>query len=438
MISQFFVLTQRGDSIISRDFRGDIPREAVEIFFRKVKLWKGDAPPIFNLDGINYLFTKKNGLYFVCTTRLNVSPALILELLSRVTRVFKDYCGVLTEESLRMNFVLIYELLDEILDYGYPQGTSSDILKMFVQNEPILVDNVPGLPSLLTDRKTIPSTATNKPIVTSNNSRKNRKDEIFLDIFEKLSVIISSNGSVLNSEIFGTIQMKSYLAGNPELRLGLNEDLIIGKRKTAATAGYASAVIDDCNFHESVNVQDLESDKSLIINPPDGEFCVMNYRVAGDFKIPFRVNTIVEETAPSTLEVSIKVRADLPETHFGNNVFIRLPIPKSSVSTSTNLPPGVSGQSVEVKNAEKLVVWNIRKFAGGSEHILRIKVMLNTPVTEAIRKEIGPISMEFELPMYVCSNIQVRFLRVVDRHRQSVPHRWVRYITSTNSYISRV
>jgi hypothetical protein len=30
----------------------------------------------------------------------------------------QDYCGVLNEESLRKNFVLVYELLDEMLDYG--------------------------------------------------------------------------------------------------------------------------------------------------------------------------------------------------------------------------------------------------------------------------------------------------------------------------------
>ena len=33
----------------------------------------------------------------------------------------------------------------------------------------------------------------------------------------------------MNSSIDGCIQMKSFLAGNPELRLSLNEDLVIGK-----------------------------------------------------------------------------------------------------------------------------------------------------------------------------------------------------------------
>ena len=37
------------------------------------------------------------------------------------------------------------ELLDETLDYGYPQGTSTEMLRNHVRNEPILVDSVKAL-----------------------------------------------------------------------------------------------------------------------------------------------------------------------------------------------------------------------------------------------------------------------------------------------------
>jgi len=73
------------------------------------------------MEGINYLYIKKNGLFFVFTTRDNVSPSLGLELLTRLTKLFKDYLGILSEESIRTNFILVYELLDEIIDFGYPQ-----------------------------------------------------------------------------------------------------------------------------------------------------------------------------------------------------------------------------------------------------------------------------------------------------------------------------
>ena len=74
---------------------------AAEILFRKVKFWeKGDAPPVFHLDGLNFLFVRKNGLLFGATTRFNVSPSTIIELLNRTAKVFKDYCGVLSEVRL--------------------------------------------------------------------------------------------------------------------------------------------------------------------------------------------------------------------------------------------------------------------------------------------------------------------------------------------------
>lgn len=140
---------------------------------------------------MNFLFVRKNGLLFGATTRFNVSPSTTIELLNRMAKVFKDYCGVLSEvrrkaallrtaswcscfsqvgsrsiklavyiriphphrlssharactlaqESIRKNFILVYELLDEMMDYGYPQGTSTETLKTFVYNEPVLVES---------------------------------------------------------------------------------------------------------------------------------------------------------------------------------------------------------------------------------------------------------------------------------------------------------
>ena len=33
----------------------------------------------------------------------------------RIAGLCKDYCGLLNEESIRLNFVLVYELLDEVM-----------------------------------------------------------------------------------------------------------------------------------------------------------------------------------------------------------------------------------------------------------------------------------------------------------------------------------
>jgi len=44
-----------------------------------------------------------------------IIPALALELLGAIVGRIHDFCGALEEENLRTNFVLIYELIDEII-----------------------------------------------------------------------------------------------------------------------------------------------------------------------------------------------------------------------------------------------------------------------------------------------------------------------------------
>lgn len=50
-------------------------------------------------------------------------------MLVTLQQVFQEYFKEIEEESIRDNFVLIYELLDEVMDFGYPQTTESKILK---------------------------------------------------------------------------------------------------------------------------------------------------------------------------------------------------------------------------------------------------------------------------------------------------------------------
>jgi len=44
-----------------------------------------------------------------------VIPAMALELLQQIVGRMHDFCGSLEEDNLRTNFVLIYELIDEVI-----------------------------------------------------------------------------------------------------------------------------------------------------------------------------------------------------------------------------------------------------------------------------------------------------------------------------------
>lgn len=357
--------------------------------------------------------------------------------MNRLAKVFKDYCGVLNEESIRRNFTLIYELLDEMLDYGYPQNTLTETLKNYVHNEPVIVKppvaaSSSSLMSSISSR-TKPSAASNLPIAVGSNRGSKQKNEIFVDIIERLTILFNSNGYVVNSAIDGSIQMKSYLSGNPELRLALNEDLVLGKGN-----GFGSVILDDCNFHECVKLDEFESARTLHFLPPDGEFTVMNYRITGDFRAPFKVYPAIEETGPYKLELVVMIRAEMPDGNHGSNVMVHIPMPRATAGVTFDLAANNIAGIAEYSATDKKVLWSIKKLSGGSEMTLRVKITLDQQVTAAHKREIGPIAMNFEIPMYNVSNLQVRYLRISETHKSYNPYRWVRYVTLSSSYVCRL
>ncbi len=150
MISQLIVLSPRGDVIILKDFKGNVSKSSHEVLFKainsasvssvsSVSSSSPTAGPAFCIDGTNYAYIHAGSLYWGVTTRENVSPSLLVELLNRLFWIANDYVGHVSEESVRKNFVLLYELVDEIMDYGFPQNSSTERLKEFIAMEPAVM-----------------------------------------------------------------------------------------------------------------------------------------------------------------------------------------------------------------------------------------------------------------------------------------------------------
>ncbi|KOM47622.1 hypothetical protein LR48_Vigan07g132600 [Vigna angularis] len=300
-------------------------------------------------------------------------------------------------------------------DFGYVQTTSTEMLKAYVFNEPLVVDAArlsplgPG--SIFTQgTKRMPGIAVTKSVVSTEPGGR-RREEIFVDIIEKISITFSSSGYILTSEIDGTIQMKSYLSGNPEIRLALNDDLSIGRNVGAAygyrsSSGSGTVVLDDCNFHESVRLDSFDIDRTLSLIPPDGEFPVMNYRMTQEFRPPFRINALIEEAGSLKAEVILKISAEFASSVTANTIKLQMPLPKYTSRVSFELEPGAVGQTTDFKEANKRLEWSLKKIVGGSEHTLRAKLTFAQESHVNVTKESGPVSVTFTIPMYNASRLQ--------------------------------
>lgn len=113
---------------------------------------------------------------------------------------------------------------------------------------------------------------------------KHRKNEIFLDVVERLNLLVAANGTLLRSEILGSLKMRSYLSGMPELKLGLNDKLLFeatGRRAGGRGLSKGKAVeMEDIKFHQCVRLARFENDRTISFIPPDGEFELMSYRLS--------------------------------------------------------------------------------------------------------------------------------------------------------------
>eukprot|EP01052_Picozoa_sp_SAG31_P010839 SAG31_NODE_603_length_13622_cov_19.019953_1_plen_86_part_00 len=64
-----------------------------------------------------------------------MSAALCFDVLYVMLDVFKAYFKEFNEKRMKNNFVVVYELLDEMFDFGYPQITNEEMLQLYIKSE---------------------------------------------------------------------------------------------------------------------------------------------------------------------------------------------------------------------------------------------------------------------------------------------------------------
>jgi AP-1 complex subunit mu len=206
----------------------------------------------------------------VAVSKRNINLAIIFSFLYKLKEILIDYFKVLEEESIRDNFVLIYELLDEIMDHGYPQTTETKLLKEYIKTE--------SHQTKINTQKEMDLSKTITNVISWRvEGIKHKKNEAFLDVIEKVECLIASNGNVLHSQVLGSIKMKCFLSGMPNVTLGLNDKVLFDLK--GKSAFNKTVEMDDLRFHQSVDMNKFESERSIEFVPPDGEFELMSYRL---------------------------------------------------------------------------------------------------------------------------------------------------------------
>jgi len=420
--SAVFFLNARGDIIIQRVYRDDVTRHLAEAFRTQILLSKEAATvPVHSLGSCSFMYAKENNVYVVLVTKTNANAALAFKFLFSMVGLFKSYFNRFDEDALRNNFVLIYELLDEILDFGYPQVLDPDLLKQYITQESVRSKNK--------DKSAEDSKNTTMQVTGAVGWRreglKYKKNEVYLDIVEDVNLLMSSKGTILRSEVNGRVLMKCLLSGMPELKLGLNDKLGMENDASGRSASGKMIELDDTTFHQCVNLSKFASEKVVTFVPPDGEFEAMRYRVTDGVTLPFRVLPIIKELGRTRIQVNVKLKSCFAEKLFAMGVKVVVPVPKTTAKATIE----VSGGKAKWKSALNALVWKVKRFQGQEELTLSAEVELIATLSDKQSwQQRPPINIEFGVPMFTASGLRVRFLKVWDKSGYTAV-KWVRYIT---------
>ncbi|XP_042749020.1 AP-4 complex subunit mu-1 isoform X2 [Lagopus leucura] len=251
MISQLFILSSKGDRLVYRNFRGDGGDDVTDAFYRAVTSLPGDRAPVF-------------------------------------------------------------------MDFGYIQTTATEVLRSATHGEPettkafsLLDLRSVGLFGAETQQsKVAPGSITNRPVLPPRGEQPARS-ELFVDVVERLTVVIAANGTPLKVDVQGEIRLKSFVPGGCELRMGLTEELSVG---TEEQRGYGRLPLAAVAFHSSVDLEEFEQERVLRVTPGPGEVTLMRYQLAEDVPVPlpFRLLPSVEWDPVGRLRIHLKLRCDLP------------------------------------------------------------------------------------------------------------------------------
>ncbi|KAL3152930.1 hypothetical protein ABBQ38_012233 [Trebouxia sp. C0009 RCD-2024] len=414
-----YMLNLKGDILIQRTYRDDVERNLATAFRThiinspKETEHVSTSSPVRVLGSCSFMYMRHNDVYILAVTKSNANVMLSFQFMTQIVALFKNYFGgEFSEQSIKSNFVLIYELLDEILDFGYPQIVDANILKQYIFQKGFITESA----KLKREQEAASSTLqVTGAVGWRKDNLRYKKNEVFLDIVEQVNMLMSNKGTVLRCDVNGKIVMKVFLSGMPDVKLGLNDKL------------------EDVTFHQCVNLGRFNTEKVVSFVPPDGEFELMKYRCQEGISLPFRVLPIINEMGRTRLEVNVKAKSAFNNKLFALNVVISIPVPDNTAKADIQTTQGKAKYDAK-KHA---LVWKIKRFTGQTESALVASVELIATTREKKAWAKPPINMSFQVPMFSASGLRVQYLKVWEKSNYKVD-KWVRKVCKSGDYSVRV
>ncbi|CAN1219385.1 AP-3 complex subunit mu [Linum perenne] len=194
MLQCIFLLSDSGEVMLEKQLTGNRVDRSICAWFWDQLLSEGDSfkqQPVI-ASPTHYLFqVVREGITFLACTQVEMPPLMAIEFLGRVADVLSDYLEGLNEDVLKDNFIIVYELLDEMIDNGFPLTTEPNILREMIAPPNIvskMLSVVTGNSSNVSE--TLPG-ATSSCVPWRTTDIKYANNEVYVDLVEEMDAIIN-------------------------------------------------------------------------------------------------------------------------------------------------------------------------------------------------------------------------------------------------------
>ncbi|QPG76200.1 hypothetical protein FOA43_003586 [Brettanomyces nanus] len=301
MSSAIYILDEGLNLLIHREYKEELNNDFIiekfkELFIESLPV----SQPILYSDGVTYVCLRCDDVYMMSPVYEDVNVMRLMTFLNKFSHVLRSYfieyhfldrCSKRIDSDLiKDNYILIYELFDETLDWGLPQLTEFSILKEYVKP---IEQKVVMTEKEKDNRKSDAAASLDKQIEADINSSISRastamiswrpkgifynKNEFFMDFDEHLKFKYNFNAKkVIVNHISGQILCRSFLSGMPALKLELNEQ--IEQKNDNSELLETRSIFTNVNYHQCVELSAIHN-SSLSFVPPDGEFKLLFYQI---------------------------------------------------------------------------------------------------------------------------------------------------------------
>ncbi|XP_068111479.1 AP-3 complex subunit mu-1 [Hyperolius riggenbachi] len=414
MIHSLFLINGSGDIFLEKHWKSVVSRSVCDYFFEAQEKAADveNVPPVIPTPHHYLISIFREKLFFVAVIQSEVTPLFVIEFLHRVADTFQDYFGECSETCLKDNVVIVYELLEEMLDNGFPLATESNILKELIKPPTILRSVVNSLTGSSNMGETLP-TGQLSNIPWRRAGVKYTNNEAYFDMIEEVDAIIDKSGSTVFAEIQGVVEACVKLTGMPDLTLSFMNPRLL----------------DDVSFHPCVRFKRWESERVLSFIPPDGNFRLMSYRVSSQnlVAIPVYVkhNIVFQENSSSgRFDVTVGPKQTMGKTV--ESVVLTAHMPR--VVLNMNLTPNQGAYTFDP--VTKVLNWDIGKIT--PQKLPNLKGVISLQSGAPKPEENPSLNIHFKIQQFAISELKVNRLDMYGERYK--PFKGVKYLTKAGKF----